>query len=110
MGWLVGSSTRTPVSSISIIALRARVTTALWSGNLRGRGGSGRRGRVRRQRVWVGAERRQVIDLQDVRQVAIALAEVQPVSDDEAVRTLEAGVRRMDRHDPAGGLVQERAQ
>src|SRR6476660_5011579 len=109
MGWLVGNSTRTPVSSISIIALQARVTTALWSGNLGGPGGSGGRRCVRCQRVGVFPERGEIVDLQDVRQVPVSLAEVQPISHHEAVGTLEAGVPRVDRHDPPGGLVKERA-
>ena len=48
----------------------------------------------------------EVIDLKDVRKVAVAFPEIQPIADDEPVRAIEADVAGAEGGDPTGGFVQ----
>src|SRR6266498_548529 len=99
MGWLVGSSTRTPASSISIMATSATVPAAPDPG----------KSETADQEVRIGLERRDVVHRHDVGEVAIALLEVEAVSDHETVRTIEARVANVQRRDASHRFVEQRA-
>src|SRR3954453_1242661 len=107
IGWLVGSSTRTPARLIRIMGSPGTVTRALRSDNFAGARGS-LLSQVGDQQLGIGRERRG-IDRDDVGKVAVPLLMVEAVADDEAVRTIEADVADPERCDPPNGLVEERA-
>src|SRR3954454_2519318 len=99
IGWLVGSSTRTPARLIRIMGSPGTVTRALRSDNFAGARGTLLRGQVRDQQVGIGRQDRG-IDRDDVGEVAVSLLVVEPVADDEAVWTVEADVAHAERRDP----------
>src|SRR3954452_6465891 len=108
IGWLVGSSTRTPARLIRIMGSPGTVARGLRSDNFAGARGTLTRGQVRDQQVGIGGERLRV-DRDDVREVPVALLVVESVADDETVGTIEADVANAERRDPPDGLVEERA-
>src|SRR6266511_2058406 len=82
MGWLVGSSTRTPTRFISIIAADPPPCSPSPSSCHPRRLGV----EERHQGVRVLLQRREVHDLKDIREVPVALPEVQAVAHHEPVR------------------------
>src|SRR5918996_6136043 len=103
MGWFVGSSTRTPSSCISIMAV-----SALYEGRQSERN-LPRRREEGYECVRIRLERRRIGNLQDVGKVPVALLEVETVADHEPVRAIEADVGGAERDDPADRAVQEGA-
>src|SRR5687767_12899768 len=104
MGWFVGSSTRTPSSCISIMLVLALYEGPATERNLAGRDEMGT------QRLRVRLERVRVRDLEDVGEVPIALVEIEPIADHEAVRTVESHVPGVQRHDPPDRAIEQRAE
>src|SRR2546423_1708585 len=114
MGWLVGSSTRTPTRLISIIPRPNVVSRPRYDSRPQD-AGSGlpvgpveRRGE-QRQHVGICGQRGHVLDRHDALKVAVPLTEIKPVADHEAVRAIETHVPERQGRDPANGLVQQRA-